>query len=362
MSDGNIIHVAAGSFHEGNIINDTIVSLTSDQPIMVVQYMKGAEFRNARDNPSMLIIPPITLFTGNVTFPVIEYTNFPTHTYYINIVIECDVVDGLFIDGSLISKDPLQSHDQSMCCVRSSLSSGSHTVSHGNPTARFFVSVYAVSIRSSYAYAANIFDSSEFYSSESSYMSSPRVTISSIQSTTYGGDESTKSKFDKETAFIVGAIAVVVVLIWIIMIVLVVRRKQKRNSYTTGDESVVTGPKARIDSIDPGANNGYETHISAGNGHIDDYQEINNGSQEYASAYVNGEHPTCLMHLTGKDGSDAYAATNRVPRPFGPVAEAQKGGVANTFYGGSLDDDGDKTHATANAQEGWMDNPTYSSR
>ncbi|XP_072046879.1 uncharacterized protein [Amphiura filiformis] len=163
MSDGSITHIAAESFHEEDVTGDTVVSFTSDQPVMVVQYMKGYSVNTpGRGDPSMLIVTPITSFTADVTFPVIKNIHPLGHTYYINVIIECEYLDGVLLDETpFMSSDSLHTSDNSTCCLRSTVSAGHHTVSHTQPMARFSVIVYAISegVPFSYAYSAYPFGS-----------------------------------------------------------------------------------------------------------------------------------------------------------------------------------------------------------
>ncbi|XP_072022861.1 uncharacterized protein [Amphiura filiformis] len=165
MSDGSTTHIPTESLYEEDVTGDTVVSFTSDQPVMVVQYMKGT-FANTppRGDPSMLIVTPITSFTANVTFPVFEYANTSTNTYYINVIIECDYFDGVLLNETpFMSSDVLHTSDNSTCCLRSNVSAGYYTVSHAYPMAKLSVIVYAVGesggeragLFFSYAYAAN---------------------------------------------------------------------------------------------------------------------------------------------------------------------------------------------------------------
>ncbi|XP_072047120.1 uncharacterized protein [Amphiura filiformis] len=74
MSDGSITHIAAESFHEEDVRGNTVLSFTSDQPVMVAQYMKGWHSNNpGRGEPSMIIVTPIAAFTAEVTFPYCVY-------------------------------------------------------------------------------------------------------------------------------------------------------------------------------------------------------------------------------------------------------------------------------------------------
>ena len=85
-----------------------------------------------------------------------EYVN--VHTSYINVVTECENIEGLAFDDdiSVTSWNKLTADGQNMCCVRNNVTSGYHSVTHTNKGARFFVYVYGISEGhgSSYAYTA----------------------------------------------------------------------------------------------------------------------------------------------------------------------------------------------------------------
>ena len=156
MSNGNVV-VEPGKYHEVDVTGDNGVFIQADQPIMAVQYMKGHRTNNPwRGDPSMLVVPPISSYTNNVTFPVFQYTYTTTpHDYYINVVTKCQNVVGLLYDNviSMTNWDTLSTY--SMCCVRGKVSTGFHSVSHANPAATFSVSVYAIIGGSTYLYATS---------------------------------------------------------------------------------------------------------------------------------------------------------------------------------------------------------------
>ena len=88
----------ADSFHEEIVDGNTLVSITSTEPIMVVQYLKGYDTDlHLPGNPSMIVVQPLESFTNNVTFPVFDnnlsYQN--NNKYYINIIVECSRTSGL---------------------------------------------------------------------------------------------------------------------------------------------------------------------------------------------------------------------------------------------------------------------------
>ena len=157
LSNGNVTLDEPGDYYEGSTSEDTVISMEADKPVMTVLYMKGSDSgtRNMGD-PSMLVVPPVSAYTNNVTFPVFNYTHQEPHVNFINVVISCDNIDGLLFDGTnMTSWNKLTTDDYSMCCLRGNVPVGFHSVTHGNLSATFFVYVYAVNWRSSYTYSAS---------------------------------------------------------------------------------------------------------------------------------------------------------------------------------------------------------------
>ena len=154
MSNGNVTLNKPGDFYEGSTSGDNVVSIEADQPVMTVLYMKGSDANNIGD-PSMLVVPPVSAYTNNVTFPVFDFTD-QDHKYFINVVIRCDNIDGLLFNGIFMASwNKLTTDDYSMCCLRSNVSVGFHSVTHGNLSAAFFVYVYAMDRYSSYTYTTS---------------------------------------------------------------------------------------------------------------------------------------------------------------------------------------------------------------
>ena len=73
MSDGKIIEIGPGSFYEADITENKGISFTSNQPVMLAQYVKSGSHSPPRGDPAMLIVPPIAHFGHNVTFPVFRF-------------------------------------------------------------------------------------------------------------------------------------------------------------------------------------------------------------------------------------------------------------------------------------------------
>ena len=159
-----IILLPSERFYEGNIVRNVTTLITSDQPVMAMQYMKGEAANSPpRGSPSMIVVPPQASFTTNFTFPVFRYNTAQDRlAYYINVLIDCNMMLGLQFYGPISEtrdRDVIYSADRSMCCVRSNVSPGQHFVMHSDSDAVFSVSVYAISEfgipTPSYAYLAS---------------------------------------------------------------------------------------------------------------------------------------------------------------------------------------------------------------
>ncbi|XP_072037524.1 uncharacterized protein [Amphiura filiformis] len=159
--NGNLVTLEAGEYYEGDISGDIVVSLSSNLPVMVIKIMRDRDSNFGRGDYADLLIPPVKYYTNNVTFPVFSY-NWPSSasvSYYITVVIDCYMVNGLLYDDieSVTGWDQLTSEDGSMCVVRRTVTTGVHSVSHSDVSARFTVSVYGIcNCALAYAFPAGI--------------------------------------------------------------------------------------------------------------------------------------------------------------------------------------------------------------
>ena len=163
ISDGRAVKIRpeVESFYEADYKGDAVISFTSDQPVMVIQYLKSDNSHSPlRGGPAMLIIPPVTQFGSNVTFPVFQFADPDKYTYFITVIAECTTFDNWFklndTEANLLQK---QAENTTMCYVNREVSSGPHSITHSNPMATFYVSVYYIceKCESSYAYSANAY-------------------------------------------------------------------------------------------------------------------------------------------------------------------------------------------------------------
>ena len=108
----------------------------------------------------MLIVPPVTQFGSNVTFPVFQFAGYYKHTYFITVIAKCTTFDNQFqLDDADVDLHQKQTENATMCYANRKVSSGQHYVTNSNPMATFYVSVYCICevCYSSYAYSANAY-------------------------------------------------------------------------------------------------------------------------------------------------------------------------------------------------------------
>ena len=137
ISNNGVVKLQAGKMYEDEILDDSIIKISSDTPVLVMQYSKSEVNKNG--DPAMSIIPPTELFSGNVTFP-----RHNSWTYRINIVVKCSHAQGLTYDDStpVTNFETLILDD--MCVYRNSVPAGTHSVGHIDPDVTFFVLVYGL--------------------------------------------------------------------------------------------------------------------------------------------------------------------------------------------------------------------------
>ena len=163
FSDDRVVEIkpeihGVKAFYEADVTGSEMISFTSDQPVMVIQYLKSANNPLRGGGPAMLIVPPFTHFGHNVTFPVFQFHYVYEH--FITIIAECTAMDdGFQLDDAPVDWYQTQPIDETMCYANHKVTTGQHSITHANPMATFYVSVYGICRKcySSYAYLANAY-------------------------------------------------------------------------------------------------------------------------------------------------------------------------------------------------------------
>ncbi len=147
-------------FHEGDISTvNTVTTISTTNEVFVTQFAKGFSSDSKTGDPFMLLVPPSNFYSNNVTFPVTSIPIFfgTEQKSYINVVIRCDEVPGITVDGKdepywTKYTDPLDGEE--LCVLRKEMAHGLHSVEHSSREAKFAVLVYGFGLSASYAYFA----------------------------------------------------------------------------------------------------------------------------------------------------------------------------------------------------------------
>lgn len=139
-------------------LNTDPISITADNPILVLMYHKSV-YTDYIGDPSMTIVPAVEQWTsGKVTFFVVDLQS-PQADDHISIAIETvNVVSGVLLDDQSVSTaTAVETLRHGIYTIyRLSISTGYHTVEHQDATIRFSVLVYGTNIYNSYAYPARM--------------------------------------------------------------------------------------------------------------------------------------------------------------------------------------------------------------
>ncbi|XP_072048471.1 uncharacterized protein [Amphiura filiformis] len=153
ISNRGSVDIEAESWFEDDISGDSVITIMSDQPVLVVQIMKSKGAEGNLYDPAMIIIPPLNSYVNNVTFPVIEMVK--AYTYNMHVTINCIYANELMFDENNSMRDWERLDDHEICIIRGHVTTGVHTVSHQDPDAKFTVAVYGLrQAGSAYAYPA----------------------------------------------------------------------------------------------------------------------------------------------------------------------------------------------------------------
>ncbi len=150
----------AQQIYEGVAYEDSSMTfISSDKPILVMEYYRNDGYKGDLDYISMVLVPSLDMFTGNITVPVYYITCYPFYfRYFINIVSQCSNGPNLMYDDTHVLTWQTISLN-GMCLYSSEVTDfATHRVTHTDPKATFsvtLVSTYTyINTEIAYAYLA----------------------------------------------------------------------------------------------------------------------------------------------------------------------------------------------------------------
>ncbi|XP_035667495.1 neurogenic locus notch homolog protein 1-like isoform X2 [Branchiostoma floridae] len=137
----------AGDFWELDLSSSTYKTITSSQPIMVLQYSKGQDSDGITTDPFMMYLPPVEQFAADYTFATVDALS-TAYTSYVNIVIKTSQTSGLTYDGNPLSSSttwtPIPDTDLSATQLHIG-TTGTHKIKHTSAIVTFSLFYYGFS-------------------------------------------------------------------------------------------------------------------------------------------------------------------------------------------------------------------------
>jgi hypothetical protein len=125
INGGAAINLNAGQVHTQNLTPASFIS--SNNPIMVVQYSRGGDCDGANADPFAIVLSPVEQTLNNITFNA--FTSTVISNYYVNIVSPTASIGSVTLDGvnlagffAPIASNPAYSH------CRRNITQGNHTI------------------------------------------------------------------------------------------------------------------------------------------------------------------------------------------------------------------------------------------
>lgn len=125
INGGANIPLNAGQFHQQNLTPASFI--TSNNPIMVVQYSRGGDCDGANADPFAIVLSPVEQTLNNITFNA--FTSSVISSYFVNIVSPTASITSVTLDGvnmagffAPVASNPAYSH------CRRSITQGNHTI------------------------------------------------------------------------------------------------------------------------------------------------------------------------------------------------------------------------------------------
>ncbi|OWF49489.1 Hemicentin-1 [Mizuhopecten yessoensis] len=120
----------AGDMVEKEIPSTAYCKITSDKPVLLVQFCLSQQSSGEESDPMMMIIPPIEQFAADYTFATPKYSQGSYNNYFMFVVKESQK-DGLRLDGDVFPSTTYNSiSGTEYVAGYVAVSHGSHTVRH----------------------------------------------------------------------------------------------------------------------------------------------------------------------------------------------------------------------------------------
>ncbi|XP_078686402.1 IgGFc-binding protein-like isoform X2 [Branchiostoma floridae x Branchiostoma belcheri] len=150
----------AGQFWEFEAGSNEYLHVTSNEPVLLVQYSKTAAADNTDTDPFSMIIPPVAQFEADYTFSTVEllYNGGAGTTHHVNLVIQSADKSGIIFDGQPLPGSTVWHPVPGTTYEATDLtiSAGTHTATHSSPIATFGLFSYGLTNLEAYGYPGGL--------------------------------------------------------------------------------------------------------------------------------------------------------------------------------------------------------------
>ncbi|XP_019630341.1 PREDICTED: IgGFc-binding protein-like [Branchiostoma belcheri] len=150
----------AGQFWEFEAGSNEYLHVTSNEPVLLVQYSKTAAADNTDTDPFSMIIPPVAQFEADYTFSTVEllYNGGAGTTHHVNLVIQSADKAGIIFDGQPLPGSTVWNPVPGTTYEATDLtiSAGTHTATHSSPIATFGLFSYGLTNLEAYGYPGGL--------------------------------------------------------------------------------------------------------------------------------------------------------------------------------------------------------------
>ncbi|XP_002739979.1 IgGFc-binding protein-like [Saccoglossus kowalevskii] len=152
----------AGDFLEIDVPSTDSLLISSDRPLLVMQYSKGGEVDNTKSDPFMVLVVPFQQYSGSVTFATLNYTGGEsgkdkiTLDNHLNVNIKCDDITALNHNHQSILRNQLTWRlnvgGSDYCSAQLDIAHGLHTISHTDNKVKYSVVLHGWGSTVSYGF------------------------------------------------------------------------------------------------------------------------------------------------------------------------------------------------------------------
>lgn len=145
-------NLARGQFYEVTLATPSYI--TSDQPVMVVQYEFGTDFDGIQGDPTMIVIPPLDQFRASYTISTVQVEPNWFQLNFANVIVPAAAIPSLQLDGAPVNPAifrPVPGTGFSGAQI--ALTPGVHQLAANSP---FGALVYGLAPADAYGYPAGI--------------------------------------------------------------------------------------------------------------------------------------------------------------------------------------------------------------